>query len=130
MRSLPSVRAMLVAVLLCAGCVRTSPRFYAPLFGPGRLTNIGETGEANANALAHTGFALAIPLAGNACYGRQGLWITGLGWIGYSLVNELMFHAPDNPGDGYPSEFRTDLITRILPTAAVLTLDLLLRRDP
>jgi hypothetical protein len=91
-----------------------------PVFGPGPLTNLGDEG-ATSNAMAHIAWALAIPLLGEKIGGKKGKWIAGLTWIGLTLIQESFFHAPQNPGAAYPSEVRTDLITRIVPTIIVLS---------
>ena len=115
--------------MLSTGCYRATPHFYAPLFAPGPITNIGRGNDAaDTNAAAHVGWALAIPLAGKVCYGRKGLWAAGLGWIGYSVVSELWFHAPDGVGNSYAPEFRADLISRLVPTLTTLTIDLLMNQ--
>jgi hypothetical protein len=113
---------------LCTGCFRTSAHFYAPLFGPGPLTNLGVDEQANNNASLHALWALAIPLAGKAVCDRKGMWIAGGSWIAASLVSELWFHAPDNAGPGYAPEFRADLISRLLPTLVLLTVDYVVHR--
>jgi hypothetical protein len=92
-----------------------------PVTGPGPLLNIGQNDQANTNALAHVGWALAIPFLGEKIGGKKGKLIAGLSWIGLSLIQECLFHAPNNPGPGYPSEVRTDLVTRIVPTVLVLS---------
>lgn len=91
-----------------------------PVFGPGPLTNLGDPGAAT-NAAAHIGWSLAIPLLGEHFGGKKGKWIAGLSWIALTLVQESFFHTPENPSESYPSEVRTDLITRIVPTVLVLS---------
>jgi hypothetical protein len=119
-------RCILIAAL-CTGCFRYTPHFYAPLLAEGPLTNVGRGNDAaDTNAAAHVGWALAIPLAGNACYGRKGLWAGSAAWVTYSLVSELWFHAPDGAGPSYAPEFRADLFTRLGPTLGLLALDLIL----
>jgi AbrB family looped-hinge helix DNA binding protein len=81
--------------------------------------------QAMTNAAAHVGFSLAIPLLGEHFWGRKGLWISGLSWMAFTLVQESMFHAPANPGPGYPAEVRSDLITRLVPCATLLVIDAL-----
>lgn len=90
------------------------------VLGPGPVTNLRQGGVAITNALAHTGWAIAIPLIGEKVGGKKGKWIAGLSWIALSLIQESLFHAPNNPSQSYPSEVRTDLITRIVPTILVL----------
>ncbi|HTP30312.1 MAG TPA: hypothetical protein VMK12_32235 [Anaeromyxobacteraceae bacterium] len=80
------------------------------------------------NAVAHVGFSLAIPLLGEHFWGRKGLWISGLSWIGFTLLQESLFHAPPNPGPDYPAEVRSDLITRLIPCATLLAIDALAGR--
>ena len=114
---------ILVAITLVY-CVTTSAAHAdpsLPVFGSGPLTNLGEGGIAVENASAHVAWALAIPLLGQEIGGARGKWISGGAWIAFSLIQEAFFHAPANPGAAYPSEVRTDLITRIAPTVLVLT---------
>jgi predicted alpha/beta-hydrolase family hydrolase len=122
---------MLPAVVL-ALAVRAS----LPVFGPGPLTNLNcyprwsDRGcdAAWTNAAAHVGWSLAIPLLGKEVGGRRGLWIAGGAWIAASLLQEAFLHAPEHPGPGYPSEVRTDLLTRLVPCALVLVIDLATHR--
>lgn len=96
-------------------------RYSLPVFGPGPLTNIGSSSEANSNAIKHVAMATLIPVAGQAAFGNKGRLWAGLSWIGLSIAQEAFFHAPKNPSPGYPAEVRTDLITRIVPTVLVLS---------
>ncbi len=97
------------------------------LFGGGPLLNLKVNGQwddrAVTNAAAHVGFAVAVPMAGYYAGGRKGMWIAGLSWIGLSLFTETLMHAPPNAGPMYASEFRTDLASKIIPTAAILLWD-------
>jgi len=97
-----------------------------PVFGGGRFVNFldGED-RALTNAAAHTGFSVAIPLFGEHFWGRKGLWIAGLSWMALSATQESLFHAPPNPGRGYPAEVRADLLTRLVPCATLLLFDAL-----
>jgi len=115
---------LLLAVALAApvGLQPTAPNL--PVFGGGRFVNIFESDATLTNASAHIGWSLALPLAGRIIGGRKGMWATGLSWIAWSLANETFFHAPRSPGPGYPSEVRADLLTRIVPCAALLSWDL------
>ena len=72
-------------------------------------------------AAAHVGFALAIPLLGEHFGGSKGKWVAGLSWIAFTIAWEGLIHSPANLSAGYPSEVRTDLITRIVPTILVLS---------
>ncbi len=92
-----------------------------PVFGPGPTTNLSSGPEAVSNASAHVAWALAVPLIGEKLGGKKGKWIAGLAWIGLALVQEAFFHTPENPGYDYPSEVRTDLLTKIVPTVLVLS---------
>ena len=96
-----------------------------PVFGGGKFVNAFESDAALTNASAHVGWSIAVPLAGRVIGGRKGMWVAGLSWIGFSLAAETFFHAPPNPGPGYPSEVRADLLTKILPCAAILAWDLI-----
>jgi hypothetical protein len=96
-----------------------------PVFGGGKFVNAFESEAALTNASAHVGWSIAVPLAGRAIGGRKGMWVAGLSWIGLSLATETFFHAPPNAGPGYPSEVRADLLTKILPCAAILAWDLI-----
>lgn len=93
------------------------------MFDRGPLTNLGSD-AANTNAASHVGWALALPLIGERCAGRKGLWAVGGAWLTFSLVSELWFHAPDGAGPSYVPEFRTDMISRLLPTMGLLSWDL------
>jgi hypothetical protein len=114
--------AAAISLLLLAGCA--TPRANFPVFGPGPLTNLqaGNDG-ATTNASLHALWALAIPAAGRSIDGRRGALVCGGAWIAASLVGEAFFHAPENPGPGYTSEVRTDLLTKIVPTLAFLLAD-------
>lgn len=105
--------------LLSLGVTGFNPTL--PITGPGPLFNFGDGDIAITNALAHVGFALATPLLGEKIGGSKGKWIAGLSWIAVSVLQEWLLHAPESPGDHYPSEVRTDLFTRIVPTLLVLT---------
>ena len=96
-----------------------------PVFGGGKFVNVFESDAALTNASAHVGWSIAVPLAGRVIGGRKGMWVAGLSWIGFSLATETFFHAPPNPGPGYPPEVRADLLTKILPCAAILAFDLI-----
>jgi hypothetical protein len=96
-----------------------------PVFGGGKLVNVFDDDQALTNAAAHVGWAIAVPLAGERIGGRKGLWIAGVSWMALSVVQEALFHAPAQPEAGYPSEVRADLLTRLVPTAALLLWDLL-----
>ncbi len=132
------MRKALVLILLAAPTALADPsnglptqfRPSFPLFGAGPLTNLGGgDNQALTNASAHIAWSLAIPLAGERIGGRKGLWIAGVSWIVLSIVQESLFHAPVNPGPGYAAEFRTDIITRVVPCAGVLVWDLMRSRD-
>jgi len=95
-----------------------------PVFGPGPAVNFASgDNQALTNASAHVAWALAVPLVSEHFGGRKGLWIGGLSWIAATVVQESLFHAPANPGPGYPAEVRSDLLTRIVPTAILLLWD-------
>jgi len=120
------------AALLFAVSVEASPsnglptelRPSLPVFGPGPAVNfLSGNGEALTNASAHVAWALAVPLVAEHFGGRKGLWIGGLSWIAVTVVQESLFHAPAKPGPGYPAEVRSDLLTRIVPTALILAWD-------
>lgn len=106
---------MRAALALCTLCACATPRAYMPLTGGGPLVNVGRSDQALTNASAHIGWALAIGAAGYALGGRQGLRAACGAWSAASLVGEAFFHAPSNPDPYYPSEVRTDLITKIIP---------------
>ncbi|MFL5272696.1 MAG: hypothetical protein ACJ79E_11610 [Anaeromyxobacteraceae bacterium] len=128
------VKAQLAAVMLLAGSMTRAgdlspsvPHYNPgfPVFGGGKFVNIFDSDAALTNASAHVGWALALPLAGKAIGGRKGLWIAGLSWMTATLAQEALFHAPANPGPGYPAEVRADLLTRLVPTMALLAWDVL-----
>lgn len=91
-----------------------------PLFGSGPVTNLSSA-ESYTNASAHIAWALAIPLLGEHYGGHKGKLYAGLSWIAFSIITESFFHAPQHTSDGYPSEVRTDLITKLVPTLLVLS---------
>lgn len=101
------------------GICGTNPSL--PITGPGPFLNVGESNEAITNAIAHVGWAIAIPLLGEKIGGKKGKLIAGFSWIALSVLQEWLIHAPEHPGAAYPSEVRTDLITRIVPTIVVLS---------
>lgn len=109
---------MVLSAVLGIDLAPSSPNL--PVFGSGPVTNLSDGRQALTNASAHVGWSLALPLAGRLVGGRAGMWIAGLSWLGYSLANETFYHAPSSPGPHYPAEVRTDLLTRIVPCAAVL----------
>jgi hypothetical protein len=113
---------------LSASIPRYNPAF--PVFAAGNFVNILDNNQTLTNASAHVGWALAVPLAGEYLGGRKGLWVAGLSWVAVTLAQEAFFHAPVNPGPAYPSEVRTDLLTRLVPTAALLAWDLMHQRGP
>lgn len=129
-------RSVMLAALLLVGCA--APRASLPVFGPGALTNVtcGEPGRsedscdrARTNASAHIAWALAVPAVGHAVGGRKGMRIAGAAWIVGSVLQEAFWHAPPVPDPGYPSEVRSDLISRIVPTLLLLGIDWLLASD-
>jgi hypothetical protein len=128
------VKAQLAAVVLLAGSMARAgdlspsvPHYnpHFPVLGGGKFVNIFDDDRALTNASAHVGWALAVPLAGKAIAGRRGLWIAGLSWVTVTVAQEALFHAPANPNPGYPSEVRADLLTRLVPTLALLGWDAL-----
>lgn len=126
------MRALVLAAMLCAGCF--TPRAYMPVTGGGPFLNVGLNDQALTNASAHIGWSLAIGLGGWALGGRQGLRAACGVWSGASLIGEAFFHAPapspmdGQPGDLYPSEVRTDLITKIVPCSLLVLVEAL--HDP
>ena len=74
------------------------------------------------NASAHAAWSIALPLAGYAVDGRRGLYIAGGAWLAYSLVNEFALHGPEDS-----RERNLDLLSRILPCAAILLFDIVRR---
>jgi hypothetical protein len=136
-RGVHRVAGAAAAALLLVSLAHTTPalagdlspsvpafRPHFPVFGGGKLVNIFDDDAALTNASAHVAWSLAVPLLGERLGGRKGLWVSGLSWIALSLAQEALFHAPPNPGAGYPSEVRADLITRIVPCASLLVWDL------
>lgn len=120
------------AALLFAVSVEANPsnglptefRPSLPVFGPGPAVNfLNGDSQAVTNASLHVAWALAVPLVSQHFGGRKGLWIGGLTWIAASVVHESLFHAPARASPAYASEVRSDLLTRIVPTALLLLLD-------
>lgn len=91
-----------------------------PVTGEGPLFNLSQGDQAVTNALCHIGWSVAIPLIGEKLGGKKGKFIAGLSWIALTLAQESFFHAPKQYSSNYPSEVRTDLVTRIVPTLLVL----------
>jgi hypothetical protein len=122
-----AVVVLVVGVARAADLSPSVPRFqpHFPVFGGGRFVNIFDSDVALTNASAHLAWALAVPMAGEHVGGRKGLWISGVSWMTLSLVQEAFFHAPAKPSPRYPSEVRADLLTRLVPTAAILAWDLM-----
>ncbi|BDG09646.1 hypothetical protein [Anaeromyxobacter paludicola] len=120
------ISSTVLPVLLAVSMQPTSPNL--PVFGGGKLVNIFDDDAALTNASAHVAWSLALPLGGYAVGGRRGMWIAGLSWIGAAFLTETFFHAPPRPGAAYPSEVRADLLTKVVPCAAVLAWDLLRAR--
>jgi len=90
------------------------------VFGPGPFTNLGSGDAAQTNALAHVWFGAMCPLAGYYAGGSRGLRIAAASCAALVLVRETFFHG-QTPGP----EVRTDLLSGLLPIAAVLLVDLL-----
>lgn len=86
-----------------------------PLTGGGSFINVAQSDQALTNASAHMGWSLAIGLAGWAIDGRRGLRLACGAWGVESVVGEAFFHAPPVPDQSYPSEVRTDLLTKLVP---------------
>ena len=127
---------LVLLVLSQFGCYRVvagyglKPKVYFPVTDPsGGLTNIGSSAEANQNAIQHAIAGTAIPL-GARYFGRKPMWYAGATWIGYTLLEEVAWHAPDQPDKSYPSEVRADLLSRIIPTLIVLGVDYLINGSP
>src|SRR2546430_17626632 len=62
----------------------------------GNLTGIFASDGEAVNFSAHAAWSVAAPLAGQALFGRAGLWGAGGTWIAYSLVNEFALHGPES----------------------------------
>lgn len=116
------------AASLSSSLPRWNPNF--PVFGGGRFVNIFQSDGALTNASAHVAWSLAIPLTARYFWGRKGLWYAGVSWMAFTLLQESLFHAPDKPGPGYPSEVRADLLTRLVPCATLLLVDYLRNGSP
>ena len=82
-------------------------------------TLFASPGEAS-NFAAHAGWAFAIPLAGHAVDGKRGALLAGGSWMAFTLVNEFALHGPESA-----RERNLNLISRLLPTLAVLTWEVL-----
>ena len=100
-----------LALTLCAGMGPLDRFTDCTLFhGAQEASNFG----------AHTGWALAIPLAGHAVDGKRGAFIAGGSWMAFTLVNEFALHGPESA-----RERNLNLISRLLPTLAVLAWEVL-----
>ena len=93
------------------------------VFGPGPFINAFENDQALTNASAHLGWSIAVPVLARHYGGHRAEYIAGGSWIVLTLVQESLFHAPLHPDPQYSSEVRTDLLTRIVPCAAILLID-------
>lgn len=67
------------------------------------------------NFSAHVAWSLALPLAGSAVADKRGAFIAGGAWLTYSLVNEFVFHGPEDA-----RERRLNLVSRLVPCAIVM----------
>src|SRR5256885_5601194 len=74
-------------------------------------------GEA-VNFSAHAAWSVAAPLAGQALFGRPGLWSAGGTLIPYSLLNEFALHGPESE-----RERNLNLVSRLPPCGAILFID-------
>ena len=86
----------------------------------GNLTGIFASDGEAVNFSAHAAWSVAAPLAGQALFGRAGLWSIGGTWIAYSLVNEFALHGPESE-----RERNLNLVSRLAPCAVILFIDLL-----
>jgi len=68
------------------------------------------------NFSAHVAWSLLVPLIGYAIGGRKHGLQLGAIWIAYSLFNELLLHGPTDV-----REFALNLISRLVPSAVVMT---------
>src|SRR5436853_7269417 len=84
------------------------------------LTGIFASDAEAVNFSAHAAWSVAAPLAGQALFGRAGLWSFGASWMTYSLVNEFALHGPEGE-----RERNLNLVSRPGPSAVTLLLDLL-----
>lgn len=119
-----------LCLLLSSASTAQTLRPYFPIFGGGSFTNLQDGNDAAwTNASAHVAWALAIPAVGRVVAGRKGMWIAGLSWVGLSVLQEAFFHAPPNASHvrSYPSEVRTDMLTRVTPTLTFCVLSQSLR---
>jgi hypothetical protein len=83
------------------------------------LTGIFQSDGEAVNFSAHAAWSVAMPLSGQAMFGRPGLWTFGGGWIAYTLVNEFTLHGPES------SHERTlNLVSRLAPCGVILLFDL------
>ena len=117
----------LVALALCVLCSCAAPRAALPVFDRGPLTNLGfDSGSdaANTNASLHALWSLGIAGIGWGLWGRTGLRAACGAWSGASLLGEAFLHAPPGPlGPEYAAEVRTDLMSKILPCAALVVIE-------
>ena|SRR2546428_9434548 len=84
------------------------------------LTGIFASDGEAVNFSAHAAWSVAAPLAGQALFGRPGLWSAGGTWVVYSLVNEFALHGPESE-----RERNLNLISRLTPCAVILLIDVL-----
>src|SRR2546423_3702017 len=83
------------------------------------LTGIFASDGEAVNFSAHAAWSVAAPLAGQALFGRPGLWGAGGTWIAYSLLNEFALHGPESE-----RERTLNLVSRLAPCAVILFIDL------
>ncbi|TMB10877.1 MAG: hypothetical protein E6J65_27535 [Deltaproteobacteria bacterium] len=108
-------------VLLAALSLQLAP---APARSPALsleadITGIFASDGEAVNFSAHTAWSVAAPLAGQALFGRPGLWGAGGTWIAYSLLNEFALHGPESE-----RERNLNLVSRLAPCAVILFIDL------
>ena len=76
----------------------------------------------NQGFASHIGWALAVPLLGFWLARERGLLIAGVVWVMYTLFREFIEEPPD-------ATTVSDLVSRIVPAAIVIGVQLLLKRS-
>lgn len=104
--------ALLLALKLSLPITEGGPAFNVPPFAPFSEQTV-------ANASAHVGWSLAVPLLAGELWGRRASAWTGIGWCAATTGWEATRHFKHGP------EVRTDLLTNCLPSLGVALWQLL-----
>jgi hypothetical protein len=84
------------------------------------LTGVFQSDGEAVNFSAHAAWSVAVPLSGQAMFGRAGLWTFGSTWMAYTLLNEFTMHGPESA-----HERTLNLVSRLAPCGVILLFDVL-----